>query len=49
MCSKLNDSEVAELIKSVANMKNPGDIQAFKRQKTNKVIKLLKVKGLSIR
>ncbi len=47
--ARLNDSEAAALIESVANVKNPGDIQAYEKQKRNEVIKLLKRKGLSIR
>ncbi len=47
--ARLNDSEAAALIKSVANVKKPGDIQTYKKQKRNEVIKLLKEKGLSIR
>jgi putative transposase len=45
----LNDSEAAALIESIANVKKPGDIQTYERQKRNEVIKLLKKKGLSIR
>jgi len=45
----LNDSEAAALIESVANVNNPGDIQAYEKQKRNEVIRLLKRKGLSIR
>ncbi len=41
--------KTAELIKSITNVKNPGDIQAYEKQKRNKLIKLLKEKGLSIR
>ncbi len=44
----MNDSEATALIESVADVKNPGDIQAYEKQKRNKVIKLLKEKGLSI-
>ncbi len=46
---RLNDSEAATLIESVANVKNPGDIQTYEKQNRNEVIKLLKRKGLSIR
>ncbi len=45
----MNDSEAEALIESVANVKNPGDIQTYEKQKRSKVIKLLKEKGLSIR
>ena len=41
--------KAAELIKSTATVKSPGDIQAYEKQKRNKLIKLLKEKGLSIR
>ena len=47
--ARLNDSEAAALIKSIANVTNPGDIQTYEKQKRNKIIKLLKEKGLSIR
>ncbi len=47
--SRLNDAEAAELIKSAAGVKNPGDVQAYNKQERNKLIKLLKEKGLSIR
>jgi putative transposase len=47
--ARLNDTEAAALIKSVANVKIPGDIQTYEKQKRDEVIKLLKRKGLSIR
>ena len=46
---RLNDPEATELIKSIATVKNPGDIQAYEKQKRSNLIKLLKEKGLSIR
>ncbi len=47
--TRLNDSEAAELIKNIANVKNPGEVQSFERQKRNIAVKRLKEKGLSIR
>lgn len=47
--ARLNDAGAAALIESVANVKNPGDIQTYEKQKRNEIIKLLKEKGLSIR
>ncbi len=41
--------EAAEIIKSAADVKNPGNIQAYNKQKSNNVIKRLKEKVLSIR
>ena len=46
--ARLNDSEAAALIKSVTNVKNPGDIQTYEKQKRNEIIKFLMEKGLSI-
>ncbi len=46
---RLNDDEATELIKTVAKIKTPTDIQAYEKQKRNMLIKLLKQKGLSIR
>jgi len=46
---RLNDAEATELIKTVAKVKTPTDIQAFEKGKRNILIKLLKEKGLSIR
>jgi len=47
--NRLNDLEAAELIKKIAKVKNPGEIQTFEKQKRDVVIKKLKEKGLSIR
>jgi putative transposase len=47
--ARLNDSEAAALIESVAKVKNPEDIQTYKKQNRNEIIKLLKEKGVSIR
>ncbi len=47
--ARLNDSEAATLIESVANVNDPKDIQTYEKHKRNEVIKLLKRKGLSIR
>ena len=47
--ARLNDSEASALIESVANVKNPVDIQTYEKQKRDEIIKLLKKKGLSIR
>jgi len=46
---RFNDFEAAELIRKTANVKNPGDIQAYEKQKRNTAIKMLKEEGLSIR
>ncbi|MBW6464416.1 MAG: transposase [Firmicutes bacterium] len=46
---RLNDDEATELIKSVAKVKNPMEIQAYEKKTMNALIKLLKEKGLSIR
>ena len=47
--NRLNDLEAAELVKKIAKVKNPGEIQTFEKQKRDVVIKKLKEKGLSIR
>jgi len=46
---RLNDIEAGELIKEIANIKNPNVLQQFEKDKRNIVIKQLKNKGLSIR
>ena len=47
--TRLNDSEAAVLIESIADVINPKEIQNYEKQERDEVIKLLKRKGLSIR
>ncbi len=47
--ARMNDSEVAALIESIADVINPKEIQNYEKQERDEVIKLLKRKGLSIR
>jgi len=46
---RLNDSEAATVIQNVAEVKSPGEIQNFAKQKRNKAIKEFRRIGLSIR
>ncbi|SHJ57504.1 REP-associated tyrosine transposase [Paramaledivibacter caminithermalis] len=46
---RLNDEEASEFIKGIAEVKSPLEIQNFKNEKRNKIIKKCKEKGLSIR
>ena len=47
--ARMNDSEAAVLIESIADVINPKEIQNYEKQERDEVIKLLKRKGLSIR
>jgi len=47
--ARLNDSEAAELIQNITDVKSPSEIQNFEKHKRDYVIKKLKREGLSIR
>ena len=47
--ARLNDTEASNFIRSISGVQSPTEIQGFKKDKRNEVIKECKAKGLSIR
>ena len=46
---RINDSEASEIVKKIACVRSLSEIQNFEKGKRNKMIKIFKDKGLSIR